>query len=123
MSLITRFGQTITVYRDITPEKTIKGKKAPNEFEMFNIFASVQPFQPREIVEEEIGSERVKDAIKIYSDKPLRVVDEANRLSADIVKYEGEMYEVRRVDKWTRNFMTLNHFKAVAFKVNKELPK
>lgn len=123
MSLITRFGQSLKVYRDITPEKTVKGKKAPSEFEMFTVFASVQPFQPREIVEEEIGSERVKDAIKIYSDKPLRGVDEVNRLSADLVEYEGDMYEVRRVDKWTKNFMTLNHFKAVAFKVNKELPK
>lgn len=123
MSLITRFGQKITVHRDINPEKTSFGKKTVDKFETFEVMASVQPFQPREIVEEDIGSERMSDAIKIYSDKPLRAIDEKNRLNADLVDYDGEVYEVRKVDKWQKNMMNLNHFKAIAFKVNKELPK
>jgi len=123
MSLITRFGQKIKVYRDINPEKTLKGKKAPDQVETLEIMASVQPFQPREIVEEEIGSERASDAIKIYSDIQLKIIDENKRMNADLVEYDGEMYEVRKVDKWQKNMMNLNHFKAIAFKVNKVLPR
>lgn len=123
MSLVTRFGQKVKVYRDINPEKTIKGKKAPDQFEVFEIIASVQPFQPRELVEEEIGSERMSDAIKIYSDKCLKTVDEKLRKNADMVEYNSELYEVRKVDIWQKNKRTLVHYKAVAFKVNKELPK
>jgi hypothetical protein len=117
------FSQKIKVHRDINPEKTIKGKKAPSKYETFEINASVQPFEPDAIVEEEIGSERNSHAIKIYSDKELRVIDETKRLNADLVEYEGELFEIRRVDKWQKNRMNLVHFKSIAFKVNKELPK
>lgn len=123
MSLISRFSQKLKVYRDINPEKTIKGKKAPDKVELLEIMASVQPFQPKEIVEAEIGSERASDAIKIYSDVKLKILDEEKRMNADLVEYDGDMYEVRKVDKWQKNMMNLSHYKAVAYKVNKVLPR
>ena len=120
-SLIKRFGQKITVKRDKNPEMTIKGKRVDDVYEDFIITASVQPIRPDEIVEDSVGAERNRQAIRLYSFDELRVNNEKLKLKADIVVYQGENYEVRQVDKWVDNKMKLVHYKSVAFLINKEL--
>lgn len=120
--LISRFGDNHTFQRNTVPQTTLKGAPVPPVYEEMTMLASIQPMRPKEIIEENIGAERTSQAIKIYTATELKVDDTVQGLKADIVNYQGKQYEVRQVDPWLENQMNLtNYYKAIAFKVNKEL--
>lgn len=120
-ALIKRFGQTVQIKRDKNPEVTVKGKRAPDVYDTFEVKASVQPLKPDEVIEESVGSERNTQGIKVYISQELKTVDTKARLKPDIIVYQGEEYEVRQVDKWVSNQMSLQHYRVFAFLKNKEL--
>ena len=117
-ALIKRHGREITVHRDTNTETRTKGKRDPDIYNTFTMFASVQPFEPDETVEEDPGAERNKHGVRIYSEKELKSVDTENQFKADIVELDGEYFEVTKVSKWVKNMRNLQHYKSIAFKVN-----
>jgi len=120
-SLIKKFGQTITVKRDTNPESTVKGRRVDDIYKTFTMIASVQPMEPDDIVEDEVGSERNKMGIKIYSSQELVTINNPKRTKADIVVYQGEEYEVRKVDKYILNRRSLAHYRSLAMLMNKKV--
>lgn len=116
--LIKRFGQKVTLLRDDNPERTVKGKRVADSYKKSYITASVQPATPDELLEEKVGAERDKHGIRLYTQTELRTVNTVTRRKADIVLYEGDYFEVLKVDKWTGNNRSLPHYKALAMKMN-----
>ncbi len=122
-ALIKKFGDKITLYRDDNPEETLKGKRVPDVYKTSTFTASVQPATPDEIIEESPGGERNKHGIRLYTDIELRTVNTKTRMKADIVEYQGDKFEVIQVDKWVGNKRGLQHYKAIAVKINEEVKK
>ena len=118
-ALIEKFGQEIKVFRDSNEEATLKGARVADTWKQFKIKASVQPMEPDETVEEDPGGECNKHGIRLYTSTELRVVIEG-KFKADRVEYDGELFEVVKVEKWVRNKRFLTHYKAMAFRVNNE---
>lgn len=121
LSLITRFGQSHLVYRVRTASTFIKGVRQTDKYDQLTIVASIQPYVPRETVEEPIGQQRDRHGVRIYTSTELKAVDEKAGKRGDIVVYMGEKYEVRKVDLWQLNKMTLQHYECLAMRVQEEL--
>ena len=121
LALIQRFGQTHTVYRVKKATTFIKGVRQPDQYDQFSIVASIQPYIPRETVEQPIGQQIDRQGVKIFTATELRAVSEKLGKRGDIVVYGGEKYEVRKVDVWTGNQMTLQHYECLAMRVQEDL--
>ena len=119
--LIRSFGAPHKVFRDKNKEARVKGKRIDDVWDELSIFMSVQPLRADEIVED--SNERNAQGIKIYSFDELKTVDVNGQFKADRVEYIGEVFEVTKVDKYLNNQMELVHYRAHAFKVNKERVK
>lgn len=80
----------------------------------FTIVASVQPLRPREI--ELLPDERrTTEALRVYSDTPLRLAEQGSNLNADKVEIMGSNYEAYSCEPWQNNL--LNHFKSIVLKI------
>lgn len=118
-SLINRFGQKHTVRRDTNEESTTKGKRNPDVWREFTITASIQPLRPDEVVDEQLGGERNRHSIRIYTATELHTVrTDGSQLKADRIIYNGEEFEIVQVDLWTLNKRGLQHYKAIGQLVN-----
>lgn len=120
-SLIQRFGTPQTILRDTNGQTTLNGKVVANTRDTLTVTASVQPMKGREIMESGIGGERISGAIKIYSFDELKTNTEATGLAADMISYQGQNYEVRKVEPWQGNNRGIEFYKSIAVLVNKEL--
>jgi len=70
---------------------------------------SIQPFVDKgsETIQRLAEGDRTKKIIVIYTyPGTLRTVDEKNSYKADLVYYEGEVYEVQRVNRWSGQILT-----------------
>ena len=81
----------------------------------FTVTASVQPMLQREQLVLPEGV-RERKAIILFTDTELKVVDEENGTSADVVNYLGEKYEVFQASNFRMGI--LDHFRIVALKEN-----
>ena len=119
-SLIRSFGQTVTVMRDTNKEARVKGKRVDDVYAPVTMIASVQPQTPDEI-RQAVGesSERNTHGIKLYSFDELKSVSVEDQFKADVVLYQGDEFEIVKVDKYVDNRMNLVHYRSFAEKVNK----
>ena len=119
-ALIRSFGQNVTVMRDTNIEARVKGKRVDDIFQPVSMIASVQPQSPDEI-RQAVGesSERNTHGIKLYSFDELKTVDVEAQFKADVVLYQGDEFEIVKVDKYVDNKMKLVHYRSFAQKVNK----
>lgn len=121
LGLITAFGQRHKVWRVRGHSVFEYGKKLPDKFFSFVIMASIQPLEADQTVEEEVGAQRDKHGVKIYTTTELKVADEKKGTRGDIVEYMGEKFEVRKVDRYQLNRVSLMHYRCEAMKLNEDL--
>lgn len=91
--------------------KYCNGRWQEGEVTEFTIMASVQPLSGEEM---QMLPEGRKDtqAVRIYTDTPLKTVSEDN---PDILLYAGNSYEVTTVEPWQSN--VISHYKCLAVKI------
>lgn len=77
------------------------------------VVASAMPLRGAELQTLPEGK-RAMQAIKIYSNTELQTVDEENGVSADVLIYRSERYEVTTSEPWQSDVVT--HFKHLAVK-------
>ena len=111
---ISRHGGPVLVTRP-SPGSYVGGKwvDGPSPAQ-FTATMSIQPFSLREmlILPE---SERSRMYVKVYSDTPVRPLDEATATKGDRFPYDNRTMEVQKNGTWDIPKVTLQpHFKAIA---------
>jgi len=124
MSLLRRFGK-VGIYkftRDVSGPVRVKGKSVPGKTIQAEVVASIQPATSDEIVED-IGGERNKHYIRIYSSTPLQTADVKTGFKADVITFRDEKFEVLKVMDWTHTHLSLKHYKSFAILQNEIVRK
>lgn len=107
---------TIPVTRSAAGSYT-SGRWAAGSTTALSITASVQPVK---LKHEELlhlpAGDRNRSAIRVYTPAELRSVNEADGTPADLVTWDGEHWEVVKVDIWS---LGVSHYKAIALRVSR----
>lgn len=103
--IVTRWGKT----------KLVGGKHKASKIQPFKLAASVQPVsgRARESLPEGFRQSYV---IRLYVEKELLTSDDKKKQRADLLQFEGEMFEVIVVER--NRGIGLNHFKVFAARIN-----
>ena len=80
------------------------------------VSGSVQPLRSDEL-KNLPEAQRVRGVRKIYTDSMLQTADEANAIQADRITYDGEDWEVHKIDDHDMN--TLAHYKAIIVRMDR----
>ena len=97
---------TMVVRRQTASSYTAKGRWTTPAETTISIDGAVQPMTPKEILRE-VDSRHVKAAIKVYSEDPFIMADEATKVQPDVIVYNGEDYEVYAVSDWDCFYKTV----------------
>ncbi len=111
MSLVEDFGETITIRRMSGNGALVNGVYRGAPTSDSKITASVQVLSANEMLLLPEG-DRLKEAIKIYSDVPLMVSSNDNLREADVVFWDNRAFEVQKVEKWQQ--LDLKHYRSIA---------
>jgi hypothetical protein len=125
MGPISRLGQTYT-FRRFAPGTYVKGvwvsgaEVVPTDNEgnaiAFSMVASIQRLTPNEMLALPEG-QRTSEWIKIYTTTKLEKTIEENKTKGDIVSYDGDEFEVIKIEDWTRS--PIPHYKVHAVRLLK----
>lgn len=111
-SLISRFSEPFTVTRKAAGTYT-NGTYSPGATTTLSAVGSIQPLSGREQLSlPEL--QRGKEIYKIYTSTELYTVDESSAKKADLVSFQGKVFEVQKVEKWEYDF---SYFKALIMRV------
>lgn len=88
------------------------GVYKPRDREDISFRGSVQPLNPKELVDLP-ENRRSRESIKIYTSTPLRTVEVSGQTQPDIVLYHGIEYQIDRVFDWGE---VAGYYKALATK-------
>jgi hypothetical protein len=108
--MINIFSSPITVIRETKSGSYVRGIWTPGKASEFEIQATVEPLDGQDLLLIPEG-ERTKEMIRIYSELELKTADEACARKADVVRYQGKLYEVHKVKTWTQ---LIPHFETIA---------
>lgn len=107
---------TVTVTRS-GAGSYINGRWAAGVASQFSISASIQPAKMKheELLHLPEG-DRNRSALRVYTPTELRSANEADGTPADFIAWDGEQWEVVKVDVWT---LGIAHCKALALRVRR----
>ncbi len=108
-----------TVYR-AAPGLVVNGRWVEGTRTPIQIMASIQPAQGDELQILELG-DRVRGAVKVYTQEALRSVDEVGQADADQIEYAGDLYQVQIVARFTMG--VLDHTRALAVRLAVDIPE
>jgi hypothetical protein len=82
------------------------------------IVASVQPdrARPNELLHLPEG-DRAREGIRLYTETSLRTSNEADGTPADLIEWQGEQWEVVRVESWP---LHISHYKVLALRIGRQ---
>lgn len=92
----------------------VDGVYQPGTVTTFSAVMSVQPAGGKELLKLPEG-QRTKTVMKGYTETALYTADQAASKKADVVTYEGALFEVQKVEPWGGN---LSHYKVLMVGVN-----
>lgn len=104
------FSISLQVIRETKRGSYVLGVWQGGQTSQIEILATVEPLDGNEIMLMPEG-ERTKEMIRIYSQQELFTADEQRSRKADIVCYEGRLFEVHKVKRWTQ---MIPHFASIA---------
>ena len=95
----------------------VDGRWVAGSNSQFSITGSIQPAKMKheELLHLPEG-DRNRSAIRVYTATELRAANETNQTLADFVTWDGEQWEVVKVDVWT---LGICHYKAMALRVRR----
>lgn len=105
--------KTLTVTRHAAGSRD-HGRYVEGTTSTFNITASVQPLQAREM-DMLPENRRDSESFRLYTDTLLLVADRRTGVNADKVAISGSDYEVVSCATWQNDI--INHYKAVVVKL------
>lgn len=105
---------SVTVTRG-APGQYVLGTWTPAATTDLTIKAHVQPASARELLILPEG-ERTKGAVRFYTTDPLQTASEYTQTPADVVAFDGQLWQVQRVDPWPVGG-GLQHYRSFAVKV------
>lgn len=109
-------SRTITV-RQRAAGSIVRGKWQEGAETVVEIVANVQPTKPHEMLVLP-EADRSKASIKVHSQSPLRTLLEGTGgHSADIIEWDGELWEVASVKRWQMGI--LDHYRAIAVRLER----
>ena len=114
--MINTFSELVTVKRQATNGKYIKGNFHSGREELMTISACIQPADGKTLLLLPEG-ERNKESIDVYTECELLSVDPKTGRKSDIIIYKNKEYEIQIIKAWTQ---LIPHFQAVAVLVNKK---
>lgn len=95
----------------------VDGRFVDGATEEISIVASIQQDRPRP---DELlhlpESDRTREAVRIYTNTALRTANETNGTIADYLTWDGEQWEVVKVESWVLGIV---HYKAIALRVSR----
>ena len=96
----------------------VSGRWVEGATSVLSITASVQPdrARPDELLHLP-EADRAREAIRLYTTATLRTSDESAGIQADEVVWEGEQWEVHKVESWPLN---MTHQKVLALRVARQ---
>ena len=101
-------GSNTIMIRRFGPVRYIEGDIVKDSFKRVKVLGSLQPENNLQLVREVFGS-HIQGAIKIYTIERLRTQE--NGCDADIVEYNGRLWEVSQVRQYTD---VIPHYKTIA---------
>jgi hypothetical protein len=111
-NLIARFSEPFTITRKAAGTYT-NGTYSPGAITTISAVGSIQPLSGREQLSlSEL--QRAKEIYKIYTATELFTVDESAGKKADLVSFQGKVFEVQKIEKWEYDF---SYFKALIMRV------
>lgn len=95
----------------------VDGRWVAGSTSQFSITASMQPVKLKhnELLHLPEG-DRNRSAVRVYTATELRAANEDNGTISDFVTWEGEQWEVVKVDVWS---LGIAHYKAIALRVSR----
>jgi hypothetical protein len=81
--------------------------------EYFTVFGSIQP-DSGETVQSLLEGKRVSSIYRIFTDVKLQEADPLNKVTGDIVKINGQDYEVIQVQSWQNGLIP--HYESVVIR-------
>ena len=95
----------------------VNGRWVAGSTTALSVTASVQPVKLKhdELLHLPAG-DRNRAAIRVYTPSELRSANETDGTPADFVTWDGEQWEVVKVDAWT---LGIAHYKAIALRVSR----
>lgn len=108
---------SVTITRSVAGSYT-DGRWVAGSTSELTITASIQQQRPRpdELLHLPEG-DRTREAVRIYTDTALQTANEDTGIVADFLTWDGEQWEVVRVETWT---LGICHFKALALRVSRQ---
>lgn len=106
----------ITVTRSVAGVYT-SGRWVPGATSPVTVRASVQPATPKQLERLPEGL-RTKAGVSVWSTTALRTADEATGLVADVIAWDGASWEVQQVEHWGHYAPGMEHWRAVATRVD-----
>ncbi len=88
----------------------VAGRSTPSPSTTFDCEASIQPATPMQMSAMPEGRTAFKTFI-VFTEVELRGVDPDNKRNPDKVTFQGEVYEVFKVDPWLDEF--LGHYESI----------
>tara|TARA_R110002012_G_scaffold271932_2_gene457262 strand:- start:751 stop:1140 length:390 start_codon:yes stop_codon:yes gene_type:complete len=64
-------------------------------------------------------AQRIKEAIKIYTDEALQTADDNTSKNADVITWRGVNYQIQNMEDWTST--DIPHYKSMAVKVENNI--
>jgi hypothetical protein len=109
--------QSVAVTRP-TAGSYVSGRWVPGSTGAVTVIASVQPdrARPDELLHLPEG-DRAREGIRLYTDTHLYTSDEASGTPADLVEWQGEQWEVVRVESWP---LHIGHYKVLALRIGRQ---
>lgn len=105
---------TVTVTRSAAGGY-VSGRWSAGATSTFDVTASIQPVKLRHDELQHLPEgDRNRSAIRVYTATELHSESEAGGTLADFVTWDGEQWEIFKVDIWT---LGITHYKALALRV------
>jgi hypothetical protein len=93
----------------------VDGRWVAGSTSTLTVTASAQPHRarPDELLHLP-EADRTRESLRLYTETELQTADEETQTPADLVTWDGEQWEVVRVESWP---LGLAHYKAIALRV------
>lgn len=111
-NLISRFSEPITITRKAAGTY-VNGLYVAGATSTISAVGSIQPLSGREQLSL-MSLQHAKEIYKLYTSTEIFTVDEGTGKTADLVSFQGKVFEVQKVEKWEYDF---SFFKAFLVRV------